>query len=70
MLMLDMILLCLGLDIPLKQMQEYMDGENRLDIKELLKDGRRAVRVTTNISGREWSLQCHGFTRPRMIKPT
>ena len=39
--MLDMILLCLGLDIPLKQMQEYMDGENHLDIKELLRDGRR-----------------------------
>lgn len=41
MLMLDMILLCLGLDIPLKQMQEYMDKESHLDIKGLLKDGRK-----------------------------
>ena len=41
MLMLDMILLCLGLDIPLKQMQEYMDNEGHLDMKGLLKDGRK-----------------------------
>ena len=41
MLMLDMILLCLGLDIPLKQMQEYMDKEGHLDMKGLLKDGRK-----------------------------
>lgn len=41
MLMLDMILLCLGLDIPLKKMQEYMDEESHLDVKSLLEDGRR-----------------------------
>lgn len=41
MLMLDMILLCLGLDIPLKEMQEYMDEESHLDVKSLLEDGRR-----------------------------
>ena len=41
MLMLDMILLCLGLDIPLKEMQKYMDEENHLDIKSLLEDGRK-----------------------------
>lgn len=41
MLMLDMILLCLDLEIPLKQMQEYMDEESHLDMKSLLRDGRK-----------------------------
>ncbi|MBS7007953.1 MerR family DNA-binding transcriptional regulator [Anaerostipes sp.] len=41
MLMVDLILLCLGLDIPLKEMQEYMDEKNHLDVESLLKDGRK-----------------------------
>lgn len=41
MLMLDMIVLCLSLDIPLKKMQEYMDKESHLDVKSLLEDGRK-----------------------------
>lgn len=59
---LDIILLCIDLDIPLKELKQYQD-ENAYWQRKLLEDGRRRTeekirKMQTDLRKIEYSLQC------------
>ena len=40
---LDIIILCIRLGIPLKQLREYVDGDGKIDKRRILEDGKAAM---------------------------
>lgn len=44
---LDMIILCINLDIPLKRLKEYFDDSGQFEFERLLNDGRKIAKEKT-----------------------
>lgn len=48
---MDMILMCLELDIPLREAARYRKGDGTLDIRRLLQEGQQAAGGTAKSTG-------------------
>lgn len=61
-MILDTIILCIELGIPLKDLKHYVDKDGQLEFERLLKDGERLAkekmrRISSNLNSIERTLQ-------------
>ena len=63
---LDIITLCIALDIPLKELKDYVDENGYLDGKRILEDGQRAMEE--KIAGMQRKLELTRFSLDSMEK--